>query len=208
VSRVRARLAKALLLLAAALMGGCAGVGVLQAPARSHFVLEDLGRAECASMPAAAVLLVDTLAPAAFYGSPALVFSREPGGRDFYQYARWTERPAARIASLARDRLGAACLYSQVVLGGEGVRGDYLLTLRLRELYHDAAEPPGLARLVLEAQLIERDTARLLAHKQIEAAEPAASYDARGAVAGFNRALTRALDALTLWLAGLPPAAP
>lgn len=184
-------------------LAGCNGLAV-QAPEKRRFVLEDQARPVCSMTPAATTLLVDPLLPAAYVDSLAMAYSRAPGTRDAYQYALWTERPATQIALLARDRLRAACLVRDVVLSGDGLRGQWLLTLRLRDFYHDAAATPGEARVALEAQLIERHTGRLLAHTTLNAAAPATGYHAAGAAAGFNVAATQALDQLAAWLARQP----
>ena len=187
----------------ALILAGCNGLAV-QAPEKHRFVLEDQARPNCSASPAATSLLIDPLLPAAYLDSLAVAYSRALGTRDAYQYALWTERPATQVALLTRDRLRAACLVRDVALSGDGLRGELLLTLRLRDFYHDAATAPGEARLVLEAQLIERRAGRLLAHTTLNAAASATGYHAAGAAAGFNAATSQALDQLVAWLAAQP----
>ena len=191
-----------LLLVSLLFLSACALTGPRQAPTR--YVLEDLGGARpgAASWPAT-LLVRETDAPT-LYQSNALVFSRAPGSRGLYQYARQDELPAPRIAQLIRRRLEQSGLFPAVVPLGSGVEGGYQLNTRLIDFYHDAAQAPGEVKLVLEAELVRRKDARLLAYTRVETRAPAPSADASGAATAANAAVTQALDRITAWLAGLP----
>lgn len=192
-------------LLAATLaLAGCVNIDV-EAPVKNYYLLNDAGQAACHNKPGNAALLIDVLPPVAFYNAPNLAYGRAVESRGYYQFAQWVERPANRIGFLLRERLRKACLYRQVALSGEGMGGELLLAVKLLEIYHDTAMPPGQARIALDAQLIRRDTARLVAQKTFTASAAAASYDARGAAIGFNQALPGLLDGLVDWLAQQPP---
>jgi cholesterol transport system auxiliary component len=194
--------------LAAGLLAGCVNLDV-EPRARQFYVLQDPGPAAnpptpCQKPGAGMALLLDMQMPATFYNGTNLAFSRSPGSRGHYQYAQWTDRPASQIGRLLRDRLRQDCRYRQVALIGEGLTGEQQLSLRLIELYHDAAQAPGQAVIELEVQLIRRDAGRLIAQKTLRVTAPAASYDAEGAAAGFNRALGQLLDEIEAWLAQQP----
>lgn len=181
------------------LLGGCGLTGPRQAA--TWYVLEDPGRTAAAPRPVwrDTLLLRETDAPA-FYQGPALIYSRAAGTRGQYQYARLTEWPAPRIAQLLRQRLEQAALFQAVAPLGAGVSGGYQINTRLLDFYHDARQAPGEVILVLEAELIRRADARLLARTHIETRAPAASHDAAGAAGAANAALGQALDRITVWL--------
>ncbi|NWG87527.1 MAG: membrane integrity-associated transporter subunit PqiC [Hydrogenophilaceae bacterium] len=190
-------------LLAASLAAGCVNIDV-ESKAKQFYVLQDTGRSQCQKPPGSGALLIDVLTPAAFYNANTLAFSKGAGSRGYYQYAQWTDRPANQIGLLVRDRLRQGCLYRQVALSGEGLTGEQQLSLRLLELYHDVSSSPGQAVIELDVQLIRRDAARLIAQKTFRVTAPAAGFDAKGAAAGMNQALTRLLDELAAWLAQQP----
>lgn len=175
--------------------------------ATTWYVLEDLGTpvASPGTKPAwpDTLLLRETDAPT-FYQVNAMAYSRSAATRGHYQYARLTELPAPRIAQLIRLRLEQSALFPAVAPLGSGVAGGYQLNTRLLDFYHDAAQAPGEVKLVLEAELVRRGDAHLLARTRIETRTPAPSQDARGAAQGANVALTQALDRLTEWLTRLP----
>lgn len=197
-------------LLLTGLLAGCVNLDV-EPKAKQFYVLEDNGhggraggRSPCPKPAGGLGLLIDVQMPATFYNGTNLAFSRGPGSRGHYQYAQWTDRPTSQIGRLLRDRLRQDCRYRQVALVGEGLTGEQLLSLRLLELYHDAASQPGQAVIELDVQLVRRDAGRLIAQKTFRATAPAASYDAKGASLGFNQALGRLLDELEAWLAQQP----
>jgi cholesterol transport system auxiliary component len=190
----------------------CLGACGMSGPrtASTFYVLQDLGKKTAnptnpAAKPAwpGTLLVRETDAPT-FYQASAMAYSRAAGTRGHYQYARLTELPAPRIAQLIRQRLEQSALFTAVVPLGSGIEGGYQLNTRLLDFYHDAVRAPGEVILVLEAELVRRGDAHLLAHTRIETRAPASSLDAGGAAQGANAALTQALDRLTEWLAGVP----
>jgi cholesterol transport system auxiliary component len=176
-------------------------------PAATWYVLEDLASATPAptSRPVwPGTLLVRESDAPSFYQASALAYSRTPGTRGHYQYARQTEMPAPRIATLIRQRLEQSGLFPAVAPLGSGVEGSYQLNTRLLDFYHDAAQAPGTVKLHLEVELIRRTDAHLLARTRIETSAAAPSHDAAGAARGANAAVTQALDQLTVWLTHIP----
>lgn len=184
-------------------LAGCVNFGDQpDSPAATFYVLEDAAPAApaAARKPDAPVLLVLDTTAGGFYDSDPLVFSREPGTRGQYQFARWTERPGKRFADLLRARLDRAGTW-QVASNGGYVRGDFMLDTELVEFYHDATSAPGTLRLVLRAELVDLKQRRLAGRHVFEQNVPLASYDAAGAARAANQAVARVLDDLTAWLA-------
>lgn len=192
-----------LILISLLLLGACGISGPRQAT--TWYVLEDLATVSPGTTPAwpGTLLLRETEAPS-FHQGNALAYSRAAGTRGHYQYANMTELPALRITQLLRRRLEQVRLFAAVAPLGAGVAGGHQLNTRLLDFHHDATRAPGEVILVLEAELIRRADAHLLARTRIETRAPASSHDAPGAARGANLALTQALDQLTAWLAGLP----
>lgn len=170
-------------------------------PAATWYVLEDLGSPTAIAKPIwPGTLLVRESDVPSFYQSSALAYSRSPGTRGHYQYARQTEMPGPRLATLIRQRLEQTGLFPGVAPLGSGVEGHYQLNTRLLDFYHDATQAPGTVKLQMEVELIRRADAHLLARTRIETSAPAPSHDAAGAARAGNGAVTQALDQLTTWL--------
>ncbi len=193
------------------LLAALAGCSVLPAgrprPVSHHVLTIPAAPAPATSaarLAGGVLLLRDTDTPGIFQ-SVRLVYSREPGTLNYYQYARWSETPARTFNALLRQRLNAAGLYDAVVSLGAGVAADYQLNTRLRDFQHDAAAVPGVARVSLEAELVRRGDGRLLAREAFQAEAPAPSHDAAGAAAGLGQASGRVIEALAAWLARVQP---
>lgn len=186
-------------------LAGCMSFGQ-QAPQR-FYVLDApaAGSTAAGSAPRPSTLLVAPATAATFYETQDIVYSRAPGVRAYYQYHSWTERPSRRITELVVARLERAGQFKTVAPALSGVRGDLVLNLHLAELYHDAADAPGSARIELAAELIDPARRTLLARRTFERAAPAATHDAPGAVRALSQALAAILDDIAAWLDGAAP---
>jgi cholesterol transport system auxiliary component len=165
---------------------------------RAFLLLAVLGLAACtpfgeATQPHRYFVLQPELAPgleldlavggatsAGFYENDSIVYSRAPGTRGYYQRNSWTEVPARRIAEVIRQRSS-----------GKGPRVD----LQLLEMYHDASSEPGRVRVSVAAEI---DGKR---RRTFTAEAPAASFDAAGAVKGFNAAVGKLIGEIAAWAA-------
>ncbi len=167
-----------------------------------NYVMSDTvpGNKPAAVRPDAPTLLVLDTTTSRYYDTDQLVFSRAPGTRGQYQFARWTERPGKRFADLMRTRLDQQNAWRVSTAGGY-VHGDVLLDTELVEFYHDAISNPGHVRLELRAELVDLKKHALMGRRIFEQNVPLTSYDAAGAASASNLAVSRALDDLGAWLA-------
>ncbi|MEW6118654.1 MAG: ABC-type transport auxiliary lipoprotein family protein [Pseudomonadota bacterium] len=195
---------KALALAALALaLAGCVNFGdKADSAAVTYYVLVDATPAPPgpAAGPSAPTLLVLDTAASGFYDGEPLVFSRTPGTRGQYQFARWTERPGKRFADLLRARLDTLGTWRIAAAGGY-VRGDRLLDTELVEFYHDASSAPGTLRLVLRAELVDLGSRDLVSRRTFAQNVALTSFDAAGAARAANLAVAQVLDDVSAWLA-------
>lgn len=198
---------------AALASAGCISPWGADLPARNWYELADLRAGSVVPAPEAApaagkadvgnglVLLVSVMPANSFYDTTSIAFSRgDPGGRAYYHYAGWTERPAKRIGQFVERRLAARNGFRTVAQATAGIRGDLLLNLRLQEIFVDAAQPPGTARVALTAELIDWRERTVVARRLFARAAPIEREEPVAAVAGLNQALTDLLDELVPWL--------
>jgi cholesterol transport system auxiliary component len=177
----------------------CAGCASSDQPQR-YFVLEaSAARAPAANPRHDGTLVVAPVTAAGFYRTRELAYSRAAGTRSYYQYASWTELPATAIGSALLTRLERNGTFRAVTAAASGAGGTLLLRVHLDDIYHDAATPPGTARIALTAQLLDAGSRTLIDKRTFTAAAPTPSYDADGAVAGLRQALDQVLDELVNW---------
>ncbi|MFP5411205.1 MAG: hypothetical protein ACLGG6_09525, partial [Gammaproteobacteria bacterium] len=111
------------LLALALLLAGCLNVGngSTSTTVVYHVLKDPAPAAEAAPLRAdAPTLLVLDTTTGSFYDTEQLVFSRTPGTRGQYQFARWTEWPGKRFADLMRARLDRMGSYQVAAAGGLG----------------------------------------------------------------------------------------
>ena len=184
---------RAFVLVAAALVAACSAVGPREAD--RYFVLDIQPGSAAAPRTAPALVVMPTTA-SSFYDTQDIAYSRAPGTRAYYQFNRWTDRPQRAVHAQLVSRFGAA-----------GTAGGFILSTHLEEIYHDAVQQPGTARLAITAQLIDPRSRAVLAQRVFSNSAPAASYDAPGAVDGMRRALGALLEEIAAWVGTQVPAA-
>jgi cholesterol transport system auxiliary component len=188
-------------------MSGCVNVGLTgdkDGRAIVYYVLEDTGRAAPpVEAPSPHILLMTDTSAGAFYDTDGMAFSSKPGTRGYYQFARWTERSSKRFTDLLLSRLGREKIFTAVVQAGSNVRSDLLLTTEILDLYHDAAQPPGVVKMELRAEVVDLKTRTLLARKTFIQTIAVTSFDAEGAHKAFNEATTRTINEVADWLKDL-----
>lgn len=183
---------------AALVLAGCISTGTV-AP-RQFYLLEDtVAKAPPAAAPVDRTLLVNGIASDAFYENRSLVYSRKAGQRAYYQFASWTDQPARRIALLTERRLEQRGSFRSVAPMDSGAAGDLLLTVTVDELLHDDRDPPGVGRVVVTGELLQRTGRRILARQQFVATMPAREESAEAAVTAMNAAVSSVIDTLVVW---------
>lgn len=181
-----------------AAMSACTIVG--EAPAHVHYELRDLGQSTPVGGRALDRTLLIGSTSAAFHDGTGLVYSRSPGARGYYQFASWSERPAERMAQLLQRRLAQTRAFRDVAGTTASVTGEWLLDVKLEQLYHDDSRPPGTARLEVFVRLVDRKTAKTIADRRFLYGEPVEIESAAFAVQAFERAVTRWLDDTVGWV--------
>lgn len=155
-----------------------------------------------------ATTLVVTSSAASFYETRAMVYSREPGTRAYYQYNRWTEPLSQRIGALLIGWLEASGAFRTVASARSAVTGTLMLFVHIGDAYHDAAEPPGSVHLALTAELTDPARRALLGRETFRRAAAASSHDAGGAVAAFGLAVGALLGDVVAWVDATAPRHP
>ena len=154
-----------------------------------RYFLLDAGIARDARPRSGVSLVVTPTSASSFYDTQDIVYSRAPGTRAYYQFNHWTERPQRSIHGQIASRFE-----------GAGPRSGLRLDTHLEEIYHDATQEPGTAHVTITAALVDPANGAVLARRTFARSAPAASYDAPGAVRGFNQALAALIGDIERWV--------
>ena len=196
------RLAPALAAILLPVLTACVSVGIgTDVPLQAHYLLHDAAvPAPRRAAPVVAALSIQALPADATADTAAIAYSQRANEFAYYQFASWTERPVRRVPRLLQQRLEARGVAGAVGMVGEPVRADWLLTLAIDTLHHDAAALPGQGRVALTAELFDRRNRTRIARRQFVATAATASADAPAAAAALSQALTQVFDRLVPWL--------
>lgn len=199
---LRQRLPLLVLAAAALLAAGCISVDIgKDTQQQAQFRIID-GRPTTAVAPRSSGrdLIVSPQPAASVDDSFALAYSREANQRAAYQFATWSDRPSSRLAQLLVDRLAARRAFGSVSLAGRGVAGDLLLNITVNDFFHDATSSPGTARVDVAAELIDRNTRKLIARQTFVASAAVEQANSAAAAAALSEASTKLLDEMATWV--------
>jgi cholesterol transport system auxiliary component len=125
-----------------------------------------------------------------------MAYVRQPHELNYFVTSRWADTPARMLGPLLVQTMEQTGGFRAVVQTPGAVPADVRLDTELIRLWHDFATRPSRVQLTLRAQLIDVRGQKVLAVKQFDDVENAASDDAYSGVAATNRLLQRTLDRL------------
>jgi len=178
------------------LLAGCTGFSAQQVASQTIYVLE----AQLATKPAQVkhniVLAVSVPQARPGFDTPQMAYVRQPHELNYFVTSRWADTPARMLEPLLVQAMEQTGSFRAVVQSPGVVPADVRLDTELIRLQHDFATRPSRVQLTLRAQLIDVRGERVLAVKQFDESENAASDNAYGGVTAANRVLQRMLDQL------------
>jgi len=181
----------------AMLMAGCT---VLQSPQTENpsVFLLDARTAVVKRLPARD-LVVAVNAPVARPGfdTPQIAYVRQAHQIEYYVKNRWVDTPSRMLAPLLAQALEQAGSFRAVLRTAGTTAADLRLDTELIRLQQDFSSRPSRVQLTLRAQLHDVRSRKLLAAREFDVTESAASDDAYGGVIAANRALEHVLELLT-----------
>ena len=159
-------------------------------------------------------LIVNRPQAAAGFDTPALLYQREPQRLERFAHSEWVDTPARMLAPLIVEALGRSGEvgggFGAVTGAASAAVGEWRLDTQIVRLQHDFGPLPSRVRFTLRATLLDEATHRVLATREFDETVASASEDARGGVAGAQRAVQAVLKRLAAWcrqLASERPAA-
>ena len=130
------------------------------------------------------------------FDTSQMAYVRKPYELNYFLTSRWADAPARMLAPLLVQTMEQTGGFRAVVPAPNAIPADVRLDTELIRLWQDFATHPSRVQLTLRAQLIDVRGQKVLAVKQFDEVENAASDDAYGGVTATNRILQRMLDQL------------
>ncbi len=133
---------------------------------------------------------------------------REAHKLEYFAHSEWVDPPARMLAPLLVAALTRSGAFRAVVLTPSAAAGDLRLDTEIIRLQHEFQTRPSRVRFTLRAYLVEENTRRVLAWREFEAADSAASDDPYGGIVAANRAVQTVLAELAAFCAEAARGAP
>ena len=193
------RAGKAVIILTALalLMAGCAALQPPRMESPALYLLDARPAASAQRPQRNLVLAVDPPSARPGFDTPQIAYVRVAHKLDYYAKNRWTDTPSRMLAPLLAQALEQSGSFRAVLRTSNPIPADLRLDTELIRLQQDFTTQPSRVELRLRAQLYDVKGRQVLAVREFDAAENAASEDAYGGVIAANRALARVLGQLT-----------
>lgn len=185
-----------LVLTSVLLLAGCTGLSAQQVASQTIYVLEAQRATKPAQVKRNIVLAVSVPQARPGFDTPQMTYVRQPHELDYFVTSRWADTPAHMLGPLLVQAMEQTGSFRAVVQRPGAVPADVRLDTELIRLQHDFVTRPSRVQLTLRAQLIDVRGQQVLAVKQFDEVENAASDNAYGGVTAANRAVQRMLDQL------------
>ena len=192
------RLAVAVLM--TALMAGCAAIRPKATPQPAFYALDSRPAALAPSPTRAAAvaptLLVNPSHAVSGFDSQRIVYVRSAHRLEYFAHSEWIDTPARMLTPLIVAAVEAGGAFRAVVPTPGAAAGELRLDTEIVRLEHDFIAQPSRARFTLRAYIVDTATRRVVARREFDAVEPAASADPYGGVVAANRAVRTVLEQL------------
>jgi cholesterol transport system auxiliary component len=195
-TNTRWRAFQVLALTSVLLLAGCTGLSAQPAVSQTIYVLEAQRATAPAQVKRTLVLAVSPPHARPGFDTPQIAYVRQPHELNYFTASRWADTPARMLGPLLAQAMEQTGGFRAVVQTPSAVPADVRLETELIRLQHDFTTQPSRVQLTLRAQLIDVRRQRVLAVKQFDEVENAASDDAYGGVSAANRVVQRMLGQL------------
>ncbi len=197
------RMAAAMLLLLS--LAGCGSLQQRSETVNSYML--DATFAPAVKPPAqAATLLVTSPREAAGFATARMGYVSTPHKLEYFARNKWVDTPGKMLTPLLVRALESEGGFSTVIQGPSRIRGDLRLETEVVRLQQEFLTQPSRVHFTLRAQLVDVPAGKVLATREFDAVEVAASDDPYGGVVAANRAVQRVLTEVARFCAGhVPP---
>lgn len=174
-------------------------------PPESLYLLEDGRPAAKALDPAGPSIQVSAPVAAPGYGGARLLYLREAHHLEAYAYHRWADAPARMLEPLLVRELEASGRFRVVVPSHVSSRSELRLDSELLYLHQRFTDGGSRVELGLRVDVVETDSARVLAGEVFRLQEPVTDPVPYGVVEASNRAVTALLRQVREWIISIFP---
>ncbi|MFP4155185.1 MAG: ABC-type transport auxiliary lipoprotein family protein [Halothiobacillaceae bacterium] len=183
------------LLLAAALMPGCATI-FDDPPDISTYRLVSAPLETSGTAPLNLRLKIQPVRAAAAFDTARMPYSRQPAELAYYTRSQWVAPVGDLLTEVLRDTFETSGTFALVTGPEPRSPGDVSLRVELGALLHEFVEGGSVARLSLRAVLLSLPAREPIAVIRLDLSEPVEQTDAAGFARAANRVVQRGAEQL------------
>jgi len=127
------------------------------------------------------------------YNTADMVYTNKPLEMAYFANHAWAEPPATLLPNLIRQTLQKTHYYHSVNSAFLIGHADMILNTELVKLNQDFLSHPSTVNLILQAQLVNANTNRIMSTKQFSFTEPALQATPEAGVVAANQAVEKLL---------------
>ena len=141
-------------------------------------------------------MLVNTPSARSGFESARMIYLKNPHELDYFSQNQWVDSPARMLAPLLLQALESSAKYRAVIPARSPASADLRLDTEIVRLQHEFLTKPSQVRFTVRAQLVDLRSKSVLATREFEVTEAAASDDPYAGVIATNRAVKTLLQQL------------
>jgi len=186
------------------LLAACGGLAAPKMASQNIYVLEAGPGIQASQIKHDLVLAVSVPPARPGFDTQQMAYVQQPYELNYFANSRWADTPARMLAPLIAQAIAQTESFRAVLQAPVAIPVDVRLDTELVSLQQDFTTRPSRVRLTLRAQLMDVRGKRVLAARQFDEVENAASDDAYGGVSAANRLLQRLLGKLAEFCVNAP----
>lgn len=190
-----------ILVLGLALLGGCSPLQPVRNEALNTYVLQAQFQSRAAAETGAPVLLVSRPKAHPGFDSPRMAYVRKAHELEYFTRNQWVDTPEKMLAPLLVQAFEASGAFGAVSQAAGGVAAQLRLDSEIVHLQQEFTAAPSRVRFTLRTQLVDVAGRRIMATREFDVTENAASDDPYGGVVAANKAVQRALSEAAAYFA-------
>lgn len=142
-------------------------------------------------------LMIGRLTSRPGYDSSAMAYRQSDYELSYFASNRWAERPTRMLQPALVSSLDALGPFRNVVSNQSGIPADYRLDAELVRLEQDFRSQPSRTHLILQIQMMNEQSQRILLNRRVSATREAPSDTPEGGVIAANAALEDLVQGLS-----------
>jgi cholesterol transport system auxiliary component len=175
-------------------LAGCSGLQPVRNDVISTYALQMQFQSSQAAQGGESVLLVTRPRAHPGFESSRMAYVRKAHELEYFSRNQWVDTPEKMLAPLLVRAFETSGAFAAVSLATGGITAQLRLDSEIVRLQQDFTSVPSSVRFTLRAQLIDVAGRRILATREFDIVENAASDAPYGGVVAANRAVHRALS--------------